>query len=63
MKQKVKMKTSGTKKRNPQDLTLRNLRSLKKRIDALELAVAELRGLFKGSITTYVWPASQEKRG
>lgn len=30
------------KKRNPQDVTLRNLRAMKKRVDALQRRVAKL---------------------
>lgn len=33
-----------TKKRNAQDLTLRNLRALKKRVEALEAIIFDLTG-------------------
>ena len=44
MKQQKKMKKSGTKKKNAQDLTLRNLRALKKRVEILEFNLTHLRG-------------------
>lgn len=35
-------KAKKTKKRNPQDATMRNIRALKKRVEALEYLVAAL---------------------
>lgn len=44
---------SEPKKRNPQDLTLRNLHALQKRVDALEVAV---RLLVQGKPSKVVLP-------
>lgn len=45
------MKNKLTKKRNPQDITLKNLRAMRKRIDRLEMLEARF-AIYEGIMNT-----------